>query len=80
MTDTEILATIKDIASSELAIPADSITAEAGVGDFEIDSLDVIKLSIHLEKRFGIVISPREVAAAVTISDIIACIKAKRVA
>jgi acyl carrier protein len=80
MTETEILATIRNIASTELAIPADLITAEAVIGDFDVDSLDVIKLAIHLEKRFSIVITPGEVAAATTIADIVDRIKAKRAA
>lgn len=50
----DILATIKDIVSSNLEIPAESVTVESTFDSLGVDSLDMAELSCELEDRLDI--------------------------
>jgi acyl carrier protein len=46
--------------------------------DLEIDSLDAVELSLDLETEFDIEISDEELAALVTVEDIVKLIESKK--
>lgn len=62
MTRQEIFAGVCKCLAVVLDVPAESVREEQRlIGDLEADSLDLLDLTFHLEKEFGVKISPRDI-------------------
>jgi acyl carrier protein len=67
----ELIARVRAIVEREIQIPADELQLDARLGDFELDSLDVMKLALAFERAFGIKLAPAEVAQVETFGDVV---------
>jgi acyl carrier protein len=68
---------VKIIVNRETKIPLDDLTSGSRLGDFDIDSLDILKLALAFEKTFSIELAPAELAEVETFDDVIAGIEGK---
>ena len=69
----------KDALVESLNIDGEGITPESRLKeDLEIDSLAAVELSLDLETEFDVEISDEELAALVTVEDIVKLIESKQ--
>lgn len=62
MTRDEVLVGVKECVSQALDVPVAEIREEQRlIGDLGGDSLDLLDLTFHLERRFSVKISPRDI-------------------
>lgn len=62
MTEAEILAGVRACIAHALDVPEDRLQPHQRlIGDLGADSLDLLDLTFHLEKRFAVKISPRDI-------------------
>lgn len=72
-------AAIKQILTTRLGMPVESITLEARlVDDLGMDSLDAVELAIAAERQFHVSISDEQVAKLVTVRDIMTLVQRLR--
>ena len=70
---------VKDALVESLNIDGEGITPESRLKeDLEIDSLAAVELSLDLETDFDVEISDEELAALVTVEDIVKLIESKQ--
>ncbi len=70
---------VKDALVESLNIDGEEITPESRLKeDLEIDSLAAVELSLDLETEFDVEISDEELAALVTVEDIVKLIESKQ--
>ena len=70
---------VKDALVESLNIDGEGITPESILKeDLEIDSLAAVELSLDLETEFDVEISDEELAALVTVEDIVKLIESKQ--
>lgn len=70
---------VKDALVESLNIDGEKIKLESNLKeDLEIDSLAAVELSLDLETEFDIEISDEELAALVTVEDIVKLIESKQ--
>ena len=70
---------VKDALVESLNIDGDEIKLESNLkDDLGIDSLAAIELSLDLETEFDVEISDEELAALVTVEDIVKLIESKQ--
>lgn len=70
---------VKDALVESLNIDGEVITPESRLKeDLEIDSLAAVELSLDLETEFDVEISDEELAALVTVEDIVKLIESKQ--
>ena len=70
---------VKDALVESLNIDENDIQLESNLKeDLEIDSLSAVELSLDLETEFDIEISDEELAALVTVEDIVKLIESKQ--
>lgn len=75
----ELEAGIKQILTTRLGMPAESITLDARlVDDLGMDSLDAVELAIAAERQFHVSISDEQVAKLATVKDIMALVQRLR--
>ena len=68
----ELIGTVKTIIGREVEIPIDNLELSTQLADLNIDSLDVLKLGLALEKSFNIRLSTTELVRIKTFGDIVA--------
>jgi acyl carrier protein len=73
----EILKTVQSIFSKELQVDISDDEMEVSLATLNIDSLDILKLAIALEKTFDIEISTSEIANINTFKDIVSGLESK---
>jgi acyl carrier protein len=73
----EILSSIREFCEEQLGLGDVEMSLDTPISEFEIDSLEVIKLALLLEKRWQTTISAADVASAVTLGDIVDLIAAR---
>lgn len=70
MTREEVMAKVREHLSSELEVPADSISEGTRFkDDLDADSLDLYELVMELEDRYGISVSEEQAARIETVGD-----------
>ncbi len=70
---------VKDALVESLNIDGEEIKLESNLkDDFGIDSLAAVELSLDLETEFDVEISDEELAALVTVADIVKLIESKQ--
>ena len=70
---------VKDALVESLNIDGEEIKLESNLKeDLEIDSLAAVELSLDLETEFDVEISDEELAALVTVEDIVKLIESKQ--
>ncbi|UTY38304.1 acyl carrier protein [Allocoprobacillus halotolerans] len=70
---------VKDALVESLNIDGEGITLESKLKeDLDIDSLAAVELSLDLETEFDVEISDEELAALVTVEDIVKLIESKQ--
>lgn len=70
---------VKDALVESLNIDGDQIQLESNLKeDLDIDSLAAVELSLDLETEFDIEITDEELAALVTVEDIVKLIESKQ--
>ncbi|QIQ04048.1 acyl carrier protein [Streptomyces liangshanensis] len=62
----------KSLLVDKLKVAPDLITPEATREDIELDSLDVVELSLMLNSELGLTISDDELLEAATVGDMVA--------
>jgi acyl carrier protein len=77
MESDELMASVKDLVARTLQIPLDELTVDSKLGDYELDSLDIIRLSLVCEKTYQIALSPSDFGRAQTFGDVIDVLKQK---
>jgi acyl carrier protein len=75
--EADVLASIHDIAEREIGLSPAAMTMSARIEEFDVDSLDVIRLALMLEKRWCVKLSPAEVAQALTVGDIVGLVTSR---
>ncbi|MBQ9124978.1 MAG: acyl carrier protein [Acholeplasmatales bacterium] len=74
-----MLEQIKKVLVESANVDADKITLEANLKeDLAIDSLDAVELVLDLESAFDIKIEDDEIAALVTVGDIVKLVESKK--
>ena len=74
-----MLEQVKKVLVDAIIVDEDKITPQARLKeDLDIDSLSAVELSLELETEFDIRIEDEELAALVTVQDIIDLINAKK--
>jgi len=70
LSEQEILSGLAELISTEMEIPAESITAEQSLtDDLKIDSLSMITIVYNAEEKFGVRIPDDEANKLVTVQD-----------
>lgn len=70
-------ATVEDILVTTFGVSADEITLDTTFADLELDSLDLVELSMAVEDRVGVGIGDDEVENIRSVRDAVALIDAK---
>lgn len=74
-----MLEQIKKVLVESANVDSDKITLEANLKeDLAIDSLDAVELVLDLESAFDIKIEDDEIAALVTVGDIVKLVESKK--
>lgn len=74
-----MLEQIKKVLVESANVDAEKITMEASLKeDLAIDSLDAVELVLDLESAFDIKIEDDEIAALVTVGDIVKLVESKK--
>jgi acyl carrier protein len=73
----ELIGTVRILVGRTVEIPAEQLTLESKLGDFELDSLDMIRLSLAFEKDLGVKFSAAELSGMITFGDLIEGIESK---
>lgn len=61
--------TIRDILADSFQVPADQITPEATLESLELDSLDLVELTLAVEDETGVAIEDEELEDVRTVGD-----------
>ena len=70
MTREEVMAKVREHLSSELEVPADSISEGTRFkDDLDADSLDLYELVMELEDTYGVKVSEEEASRIQTVGD-----------
>lgn len=69
--------TIKNLLVDKFEIPADSITRDATFESLDLDSLDIVELSMNIEDELQVHISEDEAAQLSTVGDVISLLESK---
>lgn len=69
--------TIKNLLVDKFEIPADSITRDATFESLDLDSLDIVELSMNIEDELQVHISEDEAAQLSTVGDVITLLESK---
>ena len=76
LSEQEILSGLAELISTEMEIPAETISAEQGLtDDLKIDSLSMITIVYNAEEKFGVRIPDDEANKLVTVQDAVDYIK-----
>ena len=70
-------ATVEDILVTTFGLSADDITPETTFAELELDSLDLVELSMAVEDRIGVGIADDEVENIRSVGDAVTLIDAK---
>jgi len=73
----ELVRSVKAIIEREAAIDVSTLNDDSRLGDFEIDSLDIMKLAYVFEKTFDITVAPSELGLLRTFGDMIDALEQK---
>ena len=69
--------TLQDILVSSFGVDAGTVTAETTFAELELDSLDLVELSMAVEDRLGVGIADDEVEKIASVGDAVSLIDAK---
>ena len=70
LSQTEVLAGIKEIVEEVAGIPAGSIEMDKSfTDDLDVDSLSMVEVVVAAEERFGVKIPDDQVSALTTVGD-----------
>ncbi len=79
MSEEEIFKTVKEVIVDQLGVDEEIINMDATfVEDLSADSLDIVELIMDIEDKFEIEIPDSDAEKMVTVSDVVAYIKAKK--
>ncbi len=73
----ELMSTVREIISREAKINTDNIELDTELMSLDIDSLDMMKVALALEKSFDITITTAELAQIRTFGDVINGLESK---
>jgi acyl carrier protein len=68
---------IRDIIARKFQVDPDDITPESTLKDLELDSLDVVDLSLVVEKELGVAISDDEMLQAETVAAVVTLVESR---
>ena len=69
--------TIHNLLVEKFEIPAESITKDATFESLDLDSLDIVELSMNIEDELQVHISEDEAAQLSTVGDVVALLERK---
>lgn len=69
--------TIKNLLADKFEIPEESITKDATFESLDLDSLDIVELSMNIEDELQVHISEDEAAQLSTVGDVIELLEGK---
>jgi acyl carrier protein len=68
---------LKELLINSFQVPEESITPNAGLEDLELDSLDVVELSLAIQQRLAVKVSEDEILELASLSALIGLIEAR---
>lgn len=74
---TNVEQTIHNLLVEKFEIPAESITKDATFESLDLDSLDIVELSMNIEDELQVHISEDEAAQLSTVGDVVALLESK---
>ncbi len=77
MEQQELFEKIKTILVDNFSVPEDQVTREATVQDLDLDSLDLVEMTMMVEEEIGVEIEDEEVADVETIQDMLELLEKK---
>jgi acyl carrier protein len=69
--------TLESILVENFGVSADEVTPETTFADLELDSLDLVELSMAVEDRIGVGLADDEVEQIASVGDAVKLIEAK---
>lgn len=69
--------TIKNLLVEKFEIPEENITREATFESLDLDSLDIVELSMNIEDELSLHITEEEASELSTVGDVIALLEKK---
>lgn len=77
MDDPSLVLAIREVVAREVGIEPGAIQLDSQLGDFDIDSLDIMRLAVVFERTFKINVAAGELGGLVTFGDIVSTIERK---
>lgn len=68
---------VREIIARKFQVDPDDITPAATLKDLELDSLDVVDLSLVVEKELGVAISDDEMLQAETVEAVVTLVESR---
>lgn len=68
---------VREIIARKFQLNPDDITPEATLKDLELDSLDVVDLSLVIEKELGVAVSDEEMLQAETVEAVVTLVESR---
>ncbi|TDQ49989.1 acyl carrier protein [Actinorugispora endophytica] len=69
--------TVAGILSAKFSVPEGEVKENAELGELLTDSLDLVEFSVVVSDQFGVFISGEEMAAVVTVGDVVELVDGK---
>lgn len=76
----QLYATVERILVDTFGVPADDVTPDATIESLELDSLDLVELTLLIEEETGVVIEDEEVEDITTVRDAVDLVAANSAA
>ncbi|MGH3441057.1 MAG: acyl carrier protein [Nitriliruptorales bacterium] len=76
----ELYETVARILTDTFQVPADEVSAEATLESLDLDSLDLVELTLIVEEETGVKIEDDELENIRTVGDAVAAIEKKQAA
>lgn len=68
---------VRDIIARKFQVDPEDITPKSTLKDLELDSLDVVDLSLVVEKELGVAVSDEEMLQAETVEAVVAMVESR---
>ncbi|MBP2706828.1 acyl carrier protein [Microbispora sp. RL4-1S] len=68
---------VREIIARKFQLDPNAITPEAKLKDLELDSLDVVDLSLVIEKELGVAVSDEEMLQAETVEAVVTLVESR---
>lgn len=77
MEQQELYEKVERILVDNFGVPEDQVSREATIQDLDLDSLDLVEMTMQVEEELGVEIEDEEVADVETIQDVVELLERK---